>query len=87
MHGDRQREAILEALAAAPGGLDTHALAAAVDLHPNTIRWHLGVLADAGLVAQRPSAATSAAARASSTSSRRTASRVTATTIACSPPC
>ncbi len=54
MHGDRQREAILEALAAAPGGLDTRALAAAVDLHPNTIRWHLGVLADAGLVNSAP---------------------------------
>ena len=54
MNGDRQREAILEALGAAPDGLDTNGLAAAVDLHPNTIRWHLGLLADAGLVRSAP---------------------------------
>jgi predicted ArsR family transcriptional regulator len=45
-----QRARILDALAAAPDGLDVGALAPLVGLHANTIRWHLGVLADAGLV-------------------------------------
>ncbi|HSK15865.1 MAG TPA: helix-turn-helix domain-containing protein [Gaiellaceae bacterium] len=45
------RVRVLEALEVAPEPLDAAQLARAVDLHPNTVRWHLGVLADAGLVA------------------------------------
>jgi predicted ArsR family transcriptional regulator len=45
---------ILEALRSARDGLDTNELAAGLDLHPNTIRWHLGVLTDAGLVQAIP---------------------------------
>ena len=54
MNGDRQREVILGALRAAAGGLDATELARLLDLHPNTVRWHLGVLADAGLVRSEP---------------------------------
>jgi predicted ArsR family transcriptional regulator len=54
VNGDRQREATLEALREAPDGLDTRQLAARVGLHPNTIRWHLGVLAGHGLVTDAP---------------------------------
>ena len=54
MNGERQRSTILEALRGAPGGLDTNQLAECVDLHPNTIRWHLGRLTDAGLVQATP---------------------------------
>jgi len=50
VNGERQREAILDALRAARGGLDTNDLARLVGLHPNTIRWHLDVLVDTGLV-------------------------------------
>jgi len=52
--GSEQRGAILEALRGARGGLDTNAVADAVGLHPNTVRWHLGLLADAGLVRSAP---------------------------------
>ena len=52
MHGDGQRAAIIEALRDAE--LDTNDLARAVGLHPNTVRWHLGVLADEGLVEASP---------------------------------
>ena len=44
------RAHILEALATAPQPLDAAQLAERVGLHPNTVRWHLGVLADAGFV-------------------------------------
>ena len=54
MNGERQREAILDALRSARDGLDTNQLAERVELHPNTIRWHLGVLTDAGLVQATP---------------------------------
>jgi predicted ArsR family transcriptional regulator len=54
MNGERQREAILDALGGAPDGLDTGQLAERLDLHPNTIRWHLGRLAVAGLVQATP---------------------------------
>lgn len=54
MKGDRQRETFVEALRAAPGGLDTNELAAALGLHPNTVRWHLGVLEHAGLIRAAP---------------------------------
>jgi predicted ArsR family transcriptional regulator len=45
---------ILEALRDAPAGLDTNQLAERLALHPNTIRWHLGVLTDSGLVKEIP---------------------------------
>ena len=51
MSGEHQREAIVTALRGSPEGLDVHALGASVGLHANTIRWHLGNLADAGVVA------------------------------------
>jgi predicted ArsR family transcriptional regulator len=54
MDGERQRNALLEALASSRRGLDTKELAAAVGLHPNTVRWHLGVLTDEGLVEALP---------------------------------
>jgi predicted ArsR family transcriptional regulator len=54
MNGERQREAILERLESAREGLDTTQLAEAVGLHPNTVRWHLGLLGDAGLVHSAP---------------------------------
>lgn len=47
------RAAILEALREAPSGLDVPEVARRFALHPNTIRWHLGHLADAGLVRSR----------------------------------
>lgn len=54
MNGNLQRDAILEQLRGASEGLDTNALAALVGLHANTVRWHLGVLVDAGLVSAEP---------------------------------
>jgi predicted ArsR family transcriptional regulator len=54
VNGDRQRQMILEALGGAADGLDTNQLAERLDLHPNTIRWHLGRLTDAGLVQATP---------------------------------
>jgi predicted ArsR family transcriptional regulator len=52
--GEQQRQVILETLGAARGGLDANQLAERLDLHPNTIRWHLGLLADTGLVEAAP---------------------------------
>ena len=49
-----QRARLLEVLEAAPEGLQVAELARRVDLHANTVRWHLGVLADAGLVTAAP---------------------------------
>jgi predicted ArsR family transcriptional regulator len=54
VNGERQRRAILEALTDAHDGLDTNQLAELLELHPNTIRWHLGRLTDAGLVQTSP---------------------------------
>jgi predicted ArsR family transcriptional regulator len=54
MNGERQRGMILEALRSAQDGLDTNQLAERLELHANTIRWHLAVLADAGLVQATP---------------------------------
>ena len=49
-----QRTAIVTALRRARGGLDVAALAEQLELHPNTIRWHLGVLDRDGLVVSQP---------------------------------
>lgn len=48
--GDKTRVALLGVLESSPQPLDAHSLAAQVGLHVNTIRWHLRVLIDAGLV-------------------------------------
>lgn len=48
------RVRLLAALRAADGPLDARALARMVALHVSTVRWHLGVLARAGLVAAEP---------------------------------
>jgi predicted ArsR family transcriptional regulator len=53
---DGSRRRLVEELRRAPHGLDAHALAFRVGLHPNTVRWHLGVLRDAGLVDVRRAA-------------------------------
>jgi len=54
VNGERQRQMILDALSSESAGLDTSQLAERLDLHPNTIRWHLGRLTDAGLVQATP---------------------------------
>lgn len=45
-----RRAEILRLLRETPAGLDADHLARRLELHPNTVRWHLGHLADAGLV-------------------------------------
>ncbi|HZO49769.1 MAG TPA: helix-turn-helix domain-containing protein [Gaiellaceae bacterium] len=47
---DERRLAIVEQLRERRGGADVRELGEALGLHPNTVRWHLGILADAGLV-------------------------------------
>ena len=54
MNGEGQRQMILEALQSERDGLDTNQLAGRLRLHANTIRWHLGVLTDGGLVQAVP---------------------------------
>jgi predicted ArsR family transcriptional regulator len=51
---EEHRARIVEELHAEVGGLPARELAARLGLHPNTIRWHLAILADAGLVAGKP---------------------------------
>ena len=50
---DERRVRIVEVLRSEPGGLDARELGRRLGLHPNTIRWHLGILADAGIVTSR----------------------------------
>lgn len=50
------RARVFELLAASDEGLDARELAARTGLHPNTVRWHLAALADAGLVTSRTAA-------------------------------
>jgi predicted ArsR family transcriptional regulator len=50
---DEHRARFVDELRRAPRGLDVQELARRVALHPNTVRWHLGVLADAGIVSSR----------------------------------
>lgn len=52
--GSEHRAAIIEALREARGGLDAAALGERLGLHANTIRWHLGLLGDDGLVESQP---------------------------------
>src|SRR5262245_37129411 len=47
---DDHRVRIVEELRSAPDGLDVRALARRLGLHENTVRWHLGILDDAGLL-------------------------------------
>jgi predicted ArsR family transcriptional regulator len=51
---DPRRGRIVEELRGRRGGLDTEQLAQALELHPNTVRWHLGILRDAGIVESHP---------------------------------
>ena len=55
---DPRRRALAELIAAASAPLDARELGAALKLHPNTVRWHLGLLEQAGLVAPRTLPAT-----------------------------
>lgn len=52
--GDERRRRILAELEAVGAALDASEIGRRVGLHPNTVRWHLGLLADAGLVRSRP---------------------------------
>ena len=51
---DERRVRIVAELDAEPGGLDASELGRRLGLHANTIRWHLGILGDAGLVSSKP---------------------------------
>ena len=48
--GDGRRQRLLEELRGERDGLDVQELATRIGLHQNTVRWHLGVLAEAGVV-------------------------------------
>lgn len=50
---DEHRARIVDELEREPDGLDVHELARRLALHANTVRWHLGILRDAGLVSSR----------------------------------
>ena len=47
---DEQRAGIVAELEASPGGLDASEIGRRLGRHANTIRWHLGILARAGIV-------------------------------------
>jgi predicted ArsR family transcriptional regulator len=51
---DEHRVRIVAELRGEPGGLDVRELGRRVGLHENTIRWHLGILGEAGLVDSHP---------------------------------
>jgi predicted ArsR family transcriptional regulator len=51
---DERRSRLVGELRSASDGLDAHELARRVGLHPNTVRWHLGILRDAGAVSAEP---------------------------------
>lgn len=51
---DEHRVRILDELRAEPDGLGVRALANRVGIHENTVRWHLGVLDQAGFLHSRP---------------------------------
>jgi predicted ArsR family transcriptional regulator len=52
--GDARRARLVDELEAAHEPLDAAELGRRVESHPNTVRFHLAVLADAGLVRSRP---------------------------------
>lgn len=51
---DERRARIVEELRASQGGLDVERLSERLGVHPNTVRWHLGKLDDAGMLESRP---------------------------------
>lgn len=51
---DERRVRILAELASSPDGLDAAELGRRVGLHANTVRWHLGILVDAGVAESHP---------------------------------
>jgi predicted ArsR family transcriptional regulator len=50
---DERRVRILEELRAEPDGLGAEELARRLGLHQNTVRWHCGILGEAGLICSR----------------------------------
>ena len=55
---DLRRARIVDELRGSETGLDATELGSRLGLHANTVRWHLGILADAGVVGSRPAART-----------------------------
>jgi predicted ArsR family transcriptional regulator len=55
---DERRVRIVGELEAEPDGLDARELARRLGLHANTVRWHLGILGNAGIVGSEPAART-----------------------------
>jgi predicted ArsR family transcriptional regulator len=53
---DEHRNRIVAELRRTPDGLDVRRLAGLLGLHENTVRWHLGILDDAGFLDSRPAA-------------------------------
>lgn len=51
--GDPRRRALVDLVAAAAAPLDARELGTALGLHANTVRWHLALLQEAGLLEQR----------------------------------
>ena len=56
MATQESRQRILDELRRRRGGMDVEELAGSLGLHANTVRWHLGRLADEGVVQSRPAA-------------------------------
>ncbi len=54
---DKSRLALLHLLEASSSPLDAHTLAERVGLHINTVRWHLSILAGAGLITEERTSA------------------------------
>lgn len=52
--GDERRARIVQELESAGCALDANELGGRVGLHANTVRWHLGILARAGIVRSHP---------------------------------
>jgi predicted ArsR family transcriptional regulator len=55
---DLRRARIVDELRGTATGLDAAELGSRLGLHANTVRWHLGILADAGIVGSRPAVRT-----------------------------
>ena len=51
---DPRRAELVAAIEEAVAALDATELSRRVGLHANTVRWHLGILEDVGIVASRP---------------------------------